>query len=163
MCIRDSFKGPSGLTPWTDAGIAIVKHDDIKVSCICSLVSSLVSLLSSLCPRSRDEAEQGAVWCRKGLVPLWRPHLRTSGGLFGSVFGLLSSERQRAKCPTDVLTITAHRIPTAITTQHRLRTSRNTGALAEVRCDAQQLQIPLMSKYRHRSGCDVRRLAYVPA
>ena len=32
-----------------------------------------------------------AAWCRKGLVPLRRPHLGTSGGLLGCVFFLLSS------------------------------------------------------------------------
>ena len=47
-----------------------------------SLLSSLLSLLCSLVV---------AVRCPKGLVPLWRLHCGTSGGLFGSLCSLLSS------------------------------------------------------------------------
>ena len=50
------------------------------------LLSSLFSLLSSLCPRSRQRSPQRAGWPRKGSAPLWRPHLGTFGGLFWGVF-----------------------------------------------------------------------------
>ena len=70
------------------------------------LLSSLFSLLSSRCVRpSRLRTRRGQGHCdcicardsgpprrcRKGSVPLWRLHLGTSRGLFGSLCSLLSS------------------------------------------------------------------------
>ena len=54
------------------------------VSSLFLLLSSLFSPLSSLLP-------ERAARCPKGLVPLWRLHCGTSGGLFGSLCSLLSS------------------------------------------------------------------------
>ena len=54
------------------------------VSSLFFLLSSLFSPLSSLLPVR-------AVRCPKGLVPLWRLHCGTSGGLWGSLCSLLSS------------------------------------------------------------------------
>ena len=54
------------------------------VSSLFFLLSSLFSPLSSLPP-------ERAVRCPKGLVPLWRLHCGTSGGLWGSLGSLLSS------------------------------------------------------------------------
>ena len=53
------------------------------VSSLFFLLSSLFSPLSSLLP-------ERAVRCPKGLVPLWRLHCGTSGGLWGSLCSLLS-------------------------------------------------------------------------
>ena len=62
-----------------------------KMRFLIFLLSSLFSLLSSLCPRSRQRSHQGPGWPIKGLAPLWRRHLGTFGGLFGGLFSRLSS------------------------------------------------------------------------
>ena len=54
-------------------------------------VSSLFFLLSSLFSPLSSPLPERAVRCPKGLVPLWRLHCGTSGGLFGSLCSLLSS------------------------------------------------------------------------
>ena len=56
-----------------------------------SLLPSLFSLLSSLYPCSRQRFHHRAAWPRKKSAPLWRPHLRTFGGLFWGLSSLLSS------------------------------------------------------------------------
>ena len=82
----DSSRRSASLSPlWTSGGLIWGPlAASFGVSSLFLLLSSLFSPLSSLLPAR-------AVRCPKGLVPLWRLHCGTSGGLFGSLCSLLSS------------------------------------------------------------------------
>ena len=82
----DSSRRSASLSPfWTSGGLIWGPlAASFGVSSLFFLPSSLFSPLSSLLP-------ERAVRCPKGLVPLWRLHCGTSGGLFGSLCSLLSS------------------------------------------------------------------------
>ena len=82
----DSSRRSASLSPFRTSGGLIwgPLAASFGVSSLFFLLSSLFSPLSSLLPVR-------AARCPKGLVPLWRLHCGTSGGIFGSLCSLLSS------------------------------------------------------------------------
>ena len=84
-CSDSSRRSASRSPFWTSGGLIWGPlAASFGVSSLFFLLSSLFSPLSSLLP-------ERAVRCPKGLVPLWRLHCGTSGGLWGSLCSLLSS------------------------------------------------------------------------
>ena len=86
---RAIWTGISSRDPWGTPLPQSTKNKKKRVF-LFFLLSSLFSLLSSLCPRSRQRSPQRAGWPRKGSAPPWRPHLGTFGGLFWGFVSLLS-------------------------------------------------------------------------
>ena len=117
----DSSRRSASLSPlWTSGGLIWGPlAASFGVSSLLLLLSSLFSPLSSLLP-------ERAVRCQEGLVPLWRLHCGTSGGLLSSLLSFRSALFSLCSLPSCLAAApfsdpTSHLPPSISASGHRRR------------------------------------------